>query len=40
MVRDSAQILFKQENKEQSAIQVAAECNMNKKMPGLSTGCK
>ena len=40
MVRDSAQILFKQENKEQSAIHVAAECKMNKKMPGLSTGCK
>jgi len=42
MVRDSAQIVFKQENKEQSAIHVAAHasCKMNKKMPGLSTSCK
>jgi len=40
MVCDSALILFKQENKERTAIQVAAECKMNKKMPGLSTGCK
>jgi len=40
MVRDSAQILFKQENKEQTAIHVAAKCKMNKKMPGLSTSCE
>ena len=40
MVHDSAQIVFKQENKEQSAIHVVAECKMNKKMPGLSTSCK
>jgi len=38
--RDSAQILFKQENEEQTAIHAAAECKMNKKMPGLSTSCK
>ena len=40
MVRDSALIVFKQENKEQTAVHVAAECKMNKKLPGLSTGCK
>ena len=40
MVRDSAQIVFKQENKEQTAIHVVAECKMNKKMPGLSTSYK
>jgi len=41
MVRDSAQIIFKQEKQgADSHIHVAAECKMNKKMPGLSTSCK
>jgi len=34
------QFYSKQENKEQTATHVAAECKMNKKMPGLSTSCK
>ena len=32
--------LINKKNKEQTAVHVAAECKMNKKMPGLSTGCK
>jgi len=40
MVHDSAQIVFERENKEQTAVQAAAECKINKKMSGLSTSCK
>ena len=37
MVRDSAQIIFKQENQgvdTETAVHIATECKMNKKMPG------
>ena len=40
MVCDNAQILFNRENKEQTAIHAAAECKMNKKMPGLRGSVK
>jgi len=34
-------LYLNKKNKEQTAIHVAAaKCKMNKKMPGLSTGCK